>query len=249
MTGILTYHSIDPSGSAISIDEACFRRHVNWLASGRVRVTTLEQLLREPPGRHAVAVTFDDAFVNFDTVAWPLLREHGIPVTLFVPTGHVGASNCWTGRAEPGIPTLPLLDWSALSRLAGEGVQLGSHSRTHRDLRRLDEGELLEELEGAAATIRERTGRRPATFAYPYGLYDDRTAARVRTSYEVACTTELRTLEAAEDPVRLPRLDAYYFQAPGALERWGSRRFRWTLKLRHAARGLRLRVAELRSSR
>ena len=33
MIGILTYHSIDPSGSAISLDEACFRRHVDWLAS------------------------------------------------------------------------------------------------------------------------------------------------------------------------------------------------------------------------
>jgi len=249
MTGILTYHSIDPSGSAISIDEDRFRRHVRWLASGSVRVTTLERLTEELPDRHAVAVTFDDAFVNFDTVAWPLLREHGIPVTLFVPTGRVGGSNEWSGRAEPGIPTLPLLDWTALCRLAGEGVRLGSHSRTHRDLRRLDEGELREELEVSAATIEERTGRRPATFAYPYGLYDDRTAAHVRSTYELACTTELRALGTADDPLRLPRLDAYYFRRPGALERWGSGRFRSTLKIRHAARLLRHRVADRRIGR
>ena len=34
MRGILTYHSVDPSGSPISIDEKAFRAHVAWLASG-----------------------------------------------------------------------------------------------------------------------------------------------------------------------------------------------------------------------
>ena len=226
MTGILTYHSIDNSGSVISTDEECFRRHVRWLASGKVRVITLEQLLQEPPDHNAVAVTFDDAFMNFDRLAWPLLREYGLPVTLFVPTGHVGASNEWSGQAEPGIPTLPLLDWKALGRLAEEGVSLGSHSCTHRDLRKLDDRNLREELDGASETIRDRTGRRPAAFAYPFGLCDNRTAARVRSTYELACTTELRTLGTAEDRCRLPRLDAYYLRRPGTLERWGSRRLR-----------------------
>jgi peptidoglycan/xylan/chitin deacetylase (PgdA/CDA1 family) len=249
MKGILTYHSIDNSGSVLSTDEECFRRHVRWLASGRVRVTTLEELPGETSDRHAVAVTFDDAFVNFDTVAWPLLREHGVPVTLFVPTGHVGDSNRWPGQAEPGIPTLPLLDWDALVRLSEDGVSLGSHSRTHRDLRKLDEGDLRDELEDAAETLRDRTGRRPATFAYPYGLCDDRTAERVREAYELACTTELRVLGTTEDRCRLPRLDAYYFRRPGALESWGSSRFRWSLRLRGAARGIRQRVTDLRTPR
>ena len=40
MRAILTYHSIDESGSPISVDPDAFRRHVRWLASGRVRVTT-----------------------------------------------------------------------------------------------------------------------------------------------------------------------------------------------------------------
>ena len=37
MRAILTYHSVDETGSVISIDERTFRRHVAWLAKGHVR--------------------------------------------------------------------------------------------------------------------------------------------------------------------------------------------------------------------
>lgn len=39
-----------------------------------------------PP--RAVHVTVDDAYRDFGEVAWPILRELGIPVTLFVPTSY-----------------------------------------------------------------------------------------------------------------------------------------------------------------
>ena len=45
MRAILTYHSIDGSGSPVSVDEAAFRRHVDWLASGAVDVVPLERIL------------------------------------------------------------------------------------------------------------------------------------------------------------------------------------------------------------
>ena len=42
MKAILTYHSVDETGSVISIDERSFRRHVAWLASSAVRVVPLD---------------------------------------------------------------------------------------------------------------------------------------------------------------------------------------------------------------
>ncbi|MEY2765521.1 MAG: hypothetical protein RL552_426, partial [Actinomycetota bacterium] len=39
-----------------------------------------------PEQRDAVAITFDDGFTNFESVAWPLLRFQDFPVTLFVAT-------------------------------------------------------------------------------------------------------------------------------------------------------------------
>jgi peptidoglycan/xylan/chitin deacetylase (PgdA/CDA1 family) len=232
MRAILTYHSVDASGSAISIAEAEFRAHVQWLASGAVPVVSLEQLTGPGAPDDALAITFDDAFQNFADVAWPMLRAHGLPVTLFVVSGQAGGSNAWGGREAPGIPTLPLMDWDALGRAAEEGVTLGSHSRTHNDLRRQDAAGLAGELSGSAETIAERTDRRPTTFAYPYGAVDARVAAAAGASYRVACTTALRPVEARDTPLQLPRLDTYYLRDAARLATWGTPGFRRYLTLR-----------------
>ena len=46
MRAILTYHSIDESGSVISISETVFRDQITWLARSNVRVVTLDTLMR-----------------------------------------------------------------------------------------------------------------------------------------------------------------------------------------------------------
>ena len=45
MRAILTYHSIDDSGSPISIAPADFRRHLDWLTSGRVPVRSCSRAI------------------------------------------------------------------------------------------------------------------------------------------------------------------------------------------------------------
>ena len=134
MRAILTYHSIDDSGSPVSVGEAALRRQVRWLASGAVRVVGLEEIGALPADANAVALTFDDGFLSFGEKAWPLLKDHGLPVTVFVVTRCAGATNAWGGRPSAGIPTLPLLGWDAIVRLADEGVTLGAHGRSHADL-------------------------------------------------------------------------------------------------------------------
>ena len=239
MRAILTWHSVDASGSPISVTREEFRRQVRWLASGRVRVVGLEQLLALAPDTPAVALTFDDGFANFATEAAPLLRQEGFAVTLFVVTGHVGGDNRWSGRQDPGIPVLPLLDWEALGRLQETGVTLGAHTRSHPRLTRLEAARLEEELGLPAEEMERRLGERPAALAYPYGDVDERIAGVAARWYRFGCTTELRPLRAAEAPVRLPRLDAWYFRQPARLEAWATRRWRAWLWLRRQARRLR----------
>lgn len=239
MRAILTYHSVDGSGSAISIDETAFRAHVAWLASGAVRVVPLGTITNGSAADDVVALTFDDAFRNFAEVAWPLLRERALPVTLFVVSEHAGGTNAWGGRDAAGIPTLPLMDWEALGRVAEEGVMLGAHSRTHADLRRLDADRLADEVAGSADALAARTGRRPAAFAYPYGSVDARVALAAARSYGQGCTTALRELAPADDPLQLPRLDACYLRDPGRLAGWGTASFRRYLRLRSGLRQVR----------
>ena len=233
------YHSIDESGSAISVGRDVFRAHVRWLASGRVRVVPLEELMSGDPSADAVALTFDDAFANFATEAAPLLLEHRLPVTLFVVSDRAGMTNAWGGYHSPGIPTLPLLDWVALGRLAQDGITLGGHTRTHPRLAGMSQAALADEIGGSAERIQAECGVRPGAFAYPYGAYDAAAARAVAGTYRVGCTTELRLIGKSERSHLLPRLDMYYYQQDGRLEAWGDRSFHWRLLIRARARALR----------
>jgi len=236
---ILTYHSIDPSGSVISMDENTFRRQAEWLATGPVRVVTVEDLLEAGDDDDCIAVTFDDALENFGSVAWPILRECGLTATVFVVTGRVGATNAWNGKTDPGIPTMPLLDWDAIGRLAEEGVRIGSHTRGHPRLSLVDPARLEDEVMGSASDIEMHCGRRPSGFAYPYGSVDRSGEAAVGATYAWACTTELSAVPRDCVRHRLPRLDAFYYRRPGQLEAWGTPSFRARIGVRRVARDAR----------
>lgn len=243
MRAILTYHSIDASGSPISIAPDTFTRHVAWMASGAVQVEPLLALRTgddvTADGRHRVAVTFDDAFANFATVAWPQLRAAALPVTLFVVSGHVGGTNVWGGRPSPGIPALPLMTWEALAAAAAEGVSVGAHTRTHPHLPDLDTARLEDELDGCRDDLASHLGCRAATFAYPYGDVSPAATAAAARTFEASCTTEYRTVSAGDPPERLPRLDMGYFQHAGALADWGSPMFLRRIAMRRALRRVR----------
>lgn len=239
MRAILTWHSIDGSGSPISVSEEVFREHVEWLASGAVQVVSVEDLLSLPEDVDAVALTFDDAFQNFADFAAPLLLDHGLPVTAFVVTGAVGRTNEWGGRSARGIPTLPLADWDTLADLASRGVALGSHTRTHPDLTACDAGVLEEELLGAAEELERRTGQRPGAVAYPYGEVNKRVTSSAARVYRLGCSTRYAALRDAPDPMCLPRLDMWYVRDIGALHGWGGTEFQLRLRWRSALRDVR----------
>lgn len=248
MRAILTWHSVDPSGSPISVRPHVFRRQVEWLTSGRVRVVSVEDLLDLNDTTDAVALTFDDAFANFATEAAPLLREHGLPATVFVVSGRVGRDNMWRSWGEAGIPVLPLLGWDDLATLLESGFTLGSHTRTHPRLPTLGSQELLEEVCIAADEMERRLGERPRGFAYPYGAVDARVADVTARCHAWACTTNFRSLGVHESLHRLPRLDAWYFRQPHRLERWGTTGFRARLWCRRQARWAREAVQRVRAA-
>lgn len=235
MRAILTYHSIDDSGSPISVSPAVFRDHCAFLASGRVRVVALTDLLQgDDVTGDTVAITFDDGFVNTGSAAWPHLASHGLPATVFVVPGHVGGFNDWGGRQAANVPHLPLMSWDGLGRLTREGATLGAHTTSHANLATLDDHAIAAELDSCVTTLRERTGVTPSTFAYPYGGTSRAAAAAVREQFDIGVTTELRLVGRDEDPALLPRLDMYYFRAPGALESWGEPGFfarLWTRRI------------------
>ena len=236
---ILTYHSVDDSGSVISVSPGRFAEDVAWLASGAVEVLSVAELIAYRGARHAVAITFDDAFDNFAIHAWPRLREHELPATMFVPTAFVGQRNSWDTMPGGAMPNLALMTWETIAKLAEDGLTIGAHTRTHPDLRPLDDASLQTEIRGALDDIARKTGRRPEGFAYPYGYHDRRVVAAVRANCAWACTTRLGVLKEHQDVHCLPRLDAYFLRGPGRLGRFPAVSFRAYMSLRAGIRRIR----------
>lgn len=245
MRAVLTYHSIDDSGSVISVPLSSFKAHVRWLAGGGVKAVPLAEALSAADTANVVAVTFDDGFENLHRDAWPLLREHGIPFTVFVVTDHVGGTNNWGGSGDPGIPSLPLMSWPTLGRLRESGAAIGAHTRTHPSLPALGAEAVADELGGSAAAIERELGGRPDSFAYPYGEAGPAAANCAKQLFSFSCTTEHRPLRRVEDNTRIPRLDMWYFRDPRPLESWGSASFRRSLWLRGQARRARRMIERL----
>jgi len=240
MRAILTYHSIDPSGSVISVDPDVFVRQMEWLAKSDVRVMSLADLATGPDDGYRVALTFDDGFTNFAQVAAPALRALGLPATVFVVSDRPGSTNRWGRKGgDRGIPELPLLDWDALAALARDGFDLGGHTRSHPRLDRIAPSRLADEIVGSSEAIRTRIGYAPTTFAYPYGATTPAAVAAVRTVYRFACTTELRMIRATDDSHLLPRVDMYYFRRQTSLDVFVAPVFPYRLGLRSLARRVR----------
>ncbi|MGH7592251.1 MAG: polysaccharide deacetylase family protein [Gemmatimonadales bacterium] len=239
MRGVLTYHSIDRTGSVISVTPAAFRAHVEWLAAGDVPVVSLSRLLELPDDASALALTFDDGLTSVMTEAAPLLAAHGLPATVFVVSRHVGGDNQWNGIGDPGVPIQPVLGWEALGRLRDQGFTIGAHTRHHRHLTHCSHDELAEELGGSSDDIATALGDRPTVFAYPYGAVDERVAHAAAAQFAIACTTDFQPVRTAGRRDLVPRLDAWYFHDVGRLRRWGTPRLCRAIAARHIMRRVR----------
>jgi peptidoglycan/xylan/chitin deacetylase (PgdA/CDA1 family) len=205
-SAILTYHSLDDSGSVISVAPEVFRRQMEWLAVAGIPVVPLEDI-RKTPG--AVALTFDDGFANLFEHALPVLARHGFPSTVFVVSGRCGHRNRWEQTVK-GIPDLDLMGWSELASAAAAGVSVGAHTVTHPFLTALREGDLERELALCRATIEDRIGRPVESFAYPYGHADARVRAAAGRHFRLACGTRLAFVREDSDLLELPRIDVFY---------------------------------------
>ena len=221
---ILTYHSLDQTGSPVSVSPPMFRRHLVALRDAGYTALPLSEALtlaRDRPARTAsgprrvVAVTFDDGYAAVHRHALPLLASYGWRATVFPISGYVGRDNAWPGQPA-FVPPARLLSWGELTELADAGWEIGAHTRTHPDLTRLADDALADEVAGAKAELEDRLGRPIRAFAYPYGSYDRRVRARVSGAYATACTTVMGVAGRASDRHALERIDMWYFSRPGA---------------------------------
>lgn len=219
---ILTYHSLDESGSVISMHPDIFARQMTCLAEMGWRATTISEAVEhlEEVGRwpeQTVVLTFDDGYQNLCQHAQPVLSQHGFRATVLLVTDHVGGDSSW---AEPpaGLGVQRVLGWEQVHELAQAGWEIGAHTCTHPDLTKLTAGQLEHEIRGSRLEIEDRLGIAVTSFAYPFGRTSIAATSSVAKEFRAACTVDLRraTVEALHS---LPRVDTYYVRDPETLQR------------------------------
>jgi peptidoglycan/xylan/chitin deacetylase (PgdA/CDA1 family) len=162
---VLLYHAVTEHPPAamerFTVHPARFAEHVGCLRdSGRASLTVPQFVAclegQAPLPARPVLVTFDDGYADFLDAA-ERLAAAGLPTTLYVTTGQLGAAGMLTGRQ--------------LRSLAGT-VEVGAHSRSHPRLDELPSERLRDEVHGSKADLEDLLQRPTRSFAYPHGDHD-----------------------------------------------------------------------------
>lgn len=159
---ILCYHSVGQSWMGVNdVTPQQFRRHIDLALEAGYRFVPAAQIARGGGEANELAITFDDALKSVRAEAAPILKQYGIPWTVFVISD-------WAEQRDP-FTVEQALGWRELHDLAAEGAALGSHSVTHPDFAQLEMSRMREELEGSRDMFERRLGFRPSEFAVPFG--------------------------------------------------------------------------------
>jgi peptidoglycan/xylan/chitin deacetylase (PgdA/CDA1 family) len=170
---VLLYHSVDETGSVISISPAKFRNQMEYLWSNKYRTIPLleylECLSRDgTEGLKNIVLTFDDGFKNNYNEVFPILKKFGFSATIFLTTDHIGGLSTWEKHSS--IPDLPLLSWDEILEMSQNGIDFGSHTCSHPILTGLSQNEIQSELGKSKEIIEQKLDQPVRFFCHPYGI-------------------------------------------------------------------------------
>lgn len=211
---VLCYHAINPTWpSPVSVHPVSFAAQCRWLAAHRT-VMPLEAAVEQisPRGllpRGRAALTFDDGFASVHEHAWPILRRHRLPATVFL----VAQTLSGAGQEVDWIDTPPPHESRTLStdqvrEMQDAGVTFQSHSWCHADLTQLSHAECVTDLRDSRELLESVLDRRVSMLAYPRGRH----APHVRAAAQAAGYSQAFTLPEGPEQVgayALPRVGIY----------------------------------------
>ncbi len=188
---ILMYHYIsDPPPGAdayrldLSVRPKEFEAQLAYLRAEGYESITLEDLLRHltrgtPLPPKPIILTFDDGYLDNYLYAFPLLRQYQFKGTFFVVVAYLN-------EGTPGY-----MSWEQARLLQDSGMEVGSHSHTHVDLRLEWGNSLVQQTAGSREAIEAHLQKPVRFFCYPSGRYNQRTIDALRAAqYWGAVTTD-----------------------------------------------------------
>jgi peptidoglycan/xylan/chitin deacetylase (PgdA/CDA1 family) len=184
--GILMYHRVVASPAGVkaptwNVAPERFRAQMTGLLRAGYRPWPLRKVLADhrsgrPIPPKTFIVTFDDIYENVYLNAFPVLREHKIPATVFLTTAFLDAASPfpfddWSCAGSPSVPAetwRPITTPQCREMQASGLIELAAHTHEHADFRGRAV-ELGRDLAVSLQVLRERFGVTEASFAFPFG--------------------------------------------------------------------------------
>jgi peptidoglycan/xylan/chitin deacetylase (PgdA/CDA1 family) len=210
---ILTYHHVGPSKPDVhpllTVSPDDFTEQVDWLARNGyspIRTVDWTRWLAEsrPLPKKPVLITFDDGYADIAQYALPTLSHYGFTAVVYIVTRLVGKTNEWDRRV--GWGELRLMTAKQIMEWAAKGIEFGSHTRDHPDLRSLSASELEDQVFGSVADLQSILDAAPTSFAYPYGHFNQTLRDCVTQAYQTSVTLVERICSDQDDPWLMPRI-------------------------------------------
>lgn len=217
---VLCYHRFEgKAGGALSIEPALLEEHMKKIKESGIPVIGMQDYLAYRRGEKSIPpksiiITVDDGYVSSYDVGWPILKKYGFPFTMYVYLAYINTG----GKA---------ITWAQLAEMRDAGVDIGSHTVLHADLKfkpkRLSPGQLAVapqvqsmdydtwlkfEVEHSKQVLEEKLGIKCSTIAYPFGLHNEKVHAATRAAgYEAGFTTYGARLGMTTEAMALGRYD------------------------------------------
>jgi poly-beta-1,6-N-acetyl-D-glucosamine N-deacetylase len=168
---VIVWHDVVPAKEVwFDTPLDTFKRQLDAIARGGYHVITLAALRAhlergDPLPSKPLALTFDDNGHGIYEHAFPLLRRHGFPATMFVHTNFVGTTT-----------TKRHTTWPQLLEMSRSGIMaVQSLTANHPpDLRTLTDAAVVHELTLSRSSLQYHLGRRVYALVYPEDNYDAR---------------------------------------------------------------------------
>lgn len=160
---ILMYHHIDPAAylSRYNVRPELFESQMALLAEKGYHTVTPSQLalaIREGAmlPKRSVVITFDDGNLSQYEHAFPIMQKYGMIGVAYVVANRIGLEG--------------FLDVGHIQELAEAGWEIGSHGYTHANLTNIPPSQWRDETYYSRKRIKDLTGVKVTTFAYPIGV-------------------------------------------------------------------------------
>ena len=202
---IVSYHSINNENCPISLNLEEFEKQLVFFKKNNFQSIHCNEI--KNTSKKKFIITFDDGYKDLITNALPLLKKYNFKATCLIISNLIGKRNIWDEFNE-NIKDKELMNLSDINYWLKNGMKIGSHSKNHKKLTKLDEKEKIDEIINSKNELESLTGTTIDSFCYPYGLYNENVVNIVKEKYDFAFTTNRSRFNTNKhNKYLLPRID------------------------------------------